>query len=293
LFSFRYHAISLVAVFLALGIGVLLGVSIGEEGIVSNARKDLEKSLRGDLNDARSRNSELRRELQVRDDFEREAYPGLVGDLLPGFRIGIVAIGDLPSGYAPAVREAVQPAGAEVDSISVIRAPLRLERLSSALKGTRLARLDRDSDTLARFGKRLGRQLAHGGGLVEKVRDDIFSSSRGDYRGLDGIVWIRDRGGLNGDDKAAEDRLETAVIEGMSSTSVRVVAVEMRDSDPSQIALMKDQGLTTVDDLDLVAGQAALVYTLLGADGQFGVKDSADQLLPPPPTSRTGRGRQG
>jgi len=293
LFSFRYHAISLVAVFLALGIGVLLGVSIGEEGIVSNARRDLEKSLRGDLNDARSRNSELRRELQVRDDFEREAYPGLVGDLLPGFRIGIVAIGDLPSGYAPAVREAVQPAGAEVDSISVIRAPLRLERLSSALKGTRLARLDRDPDTLARFGKRLGRQLAHGGGLVERVRDDIFSSSRGDYRGLDGIVWIRDRGGLNGDDKAAEDRLETAVIEGMSSTSVRVVAVEMRDSDPSQIALMKDQGLTTVDDLDLVAGQAALVYTLLGADGQFGVKDSADQLLPPPPTSRTGRGRQG
>lgn len=291
MFSFRYHAISLVAVFLALGIGVLLGVSIGEEGIVSNARRDLEKSLRGDLNDARSRNSELRSELQIRDDFEREAYPGLVGDLMPGFRIGIVAIGDLPSGYSPAVREAVQPAGAEVDSISVIPAPLPLERLSSALKGTRLSGVDRDSDTLARFGKRLGRQLAHGGSLVEKVRDDIFSSSRGDYRGLDGIVWIRDRNGLKGKDKTAEDQFETAVIEGMRSTSVELVGVEMRDSDPSQTPLMKEQGLTTVDDIDLVAGQAALVYALLGADGQFGVKASADQLLPPPPTSRTGRGR--
>jgi Copper transport outer membrane protein, MctB len=289
LFSFRYHAISLVAVFLALGIGVLLGVSIGEEGTVSSAREDLENSLRGDLNSARSRNAELRREVQIRDDFEREAYPGLVGDLMPGFRIGIVAIGDLPSGYAPAVREAVQPAGADVDSISVIRAPLALDQLSSTLKGTRLARVHRDSDTLARFGKRLGRQLANGGGLVEKVRGDIFSSSRGDYRGLDGIVWIRDREGLKGEEKAAEDRLETAVIEGMRSTSAEVVGVEMRDSDPSQIALMKEQGLTTVDDLDLVAGQAALVYALLGADGQFGVKDSADQLLPPPPTSRTRR----
>jgi len=289
LFSFRYHAISLVAVFLALGIGVLLGVSIGEEGLVSNARRDLEKSLRGDLNDARSRNSELRGELQIRDDFEREAYPGLVGGLLPGFRIGIVAIGDLPSGYAPAVREAVQPAGADVDSSSVIPAPLPLKRLSSALKGTRLAGVNHDSDTLARFGKRLGRQLAHGGSLVEKVRGDIFSSSRGDYRGLDGIVWIRDRNGLKGDDKTAEDQFETAVIEGMRSTNVELVGVEMRDSDPSQIPLLKEQGLTTVDDLDLVAGQAALVYALLGANGQFGVKDSADQLLPPPPTSRTGR----
>jgi hypothetical protein len=289
LFSFRYHAISLVAVFLALGIGVLLGVSIGEEGIVSNARKDLENSLRGDLDDARSRNSELRRELQIRDDFEREGYPGLVGNLMPGFRIGIVAIGDLPSGYAPAVREAIQPAGAEVDSISVIRAPLPLDRLSTALKGTRLARVDRDSDTLARFGKRLGRQLANGGSLVERVRRDVFSSSRGDYRGLDGIVWIRDREGLKGDEKAAEDRLETGVIEGMRSTKVEVVGIEMRDSDPSQVPLMKEQGLTTVDDLDLVAGQAALVYALLGADGQFGVKESADQLLPPPPTSRARR----
>jgi hypothetical protein len=289
LFSFRYHAISLVAVFLALGIGVLLGVSIGEEGIVSNARRDLENSLRGDLNDARSRNSDLRKELQIRDDFEREAYPGLVADLMPGFRIGIVAIGDLPSGFAPAVRSALQPAGAQVNSISVIRAPLKLDQLSSALAGTRLARLDRDPDTFARFGKRLGRQIARGGSLIDKVKRAIFSTSRGDYRGLDGIVWIRDREGLEGDEKAAEDRLETAVIEGMRSSGVELVGVEMRDSDPSQIPLMKEQGLTTVDDLDLVAGQAALVYSLLGADGQFGVKTSADQLLPPPPTSRTSR----
>lgn len=291
MFSFRYHAISLVAVFLALGIGVLLGVSIGEEGIVSSARKDLENSLRGDLNNARSRNSDLRTELQIRDDFEREGYPGLVGGLMPGFRIGVVAIGDLPSGYAPAVREAVQPAGAEVDSVSVIRAPPALERLSSALKGTPLSGLDHDSDTLTRFGKRIGRQLAHGGSLFQKVRDDVFSSARGEYRGLDGIVWIRDRGGLEGDDKTTTDQFETALIEGIRSTSAALVGVEMRDTKPSQIPLMKDQGLTTVDDLDLVAGQAALVYGLLGADGQFGVKDSADQLLPPPPTSRSERGR--
>ena len=52
MFTARYHAISLVAVFLALGIGVLLGVALGEEGIVSGASRDLEKSLRGDLDQA-------------------------------------------------------------------------------------------------------------------------------------------------------------------------------------------------------------------------------------------------
>ena len=112
MFTFRYHAISLIAVFLALGIGVLLGVSIGEEGVVSGASKGLEQSLRGDLRDARASNSDLRGELRIRDEFERQSYPGLVADLLPGFRIGSSRWATCPPSYSPAIRDAVEPAGA-------------------------------------------------------------------------------------------------------------------------------------------------------------------------------------
>ena len=286
MFSFRYHAISLIAVFLALGIGVLLGVSIGEQGVVSNAQRDLEKSLRGDLSSARGKNSDLRAELNIRDQFEKDAYPGLVGDLLPGFRIGIVAIGDLPSGYTENVRGAVEPAGATVASVSVIKAPLPLGSIAHAVGGTSLDRLDRNRDQLSRFGRRLGRQLVVGGKFVDRVRREVFSSSRGEYRGLDGIVWVRDREGLEGADKAAEDRLEAAVIDGMQSTSVKVVGVETRGTDPSQVPAMRGYGLATADDLDLVAGKATLVYALLGAEGAFGVKSTAAALLPEPPSRR-------
>jgi copper transport outer membrane protein MctB len=282
MYSFRYHAISLIAVFVALVIGVLLGVSIGEEGIVSGAREDLEESLRGDLRNAREKTADLRREVRIRDEFERQAYPGLVGDLLPGFRIGIVAMGELPGGYAPEIREAVEPAGAEIASISVIRAPLPLGRLSDSLEGTALERVDRDPDALERLGRRLGRQFANGGALFERVRGRLLSSSRGQYRGLDGIVWVRDREGLKGEEKSAQDRFESALLEGMLSTEPEVVGVEMRDTEPSQVPFMREHDVTSVDDLDLVAGKTALVYALLGAEGHFGVKESADQLLPPP-----------
>jgi hypothetical protein len=281
LFSFRYHAISLIAVFLALGIGVLLGASIGDQG-VSNARKGLERSLRGDLNNARAQASDLRGELRVRDEFERQAYAGLVGNLLSRQRIGIVAIGELPSDYASAVRDAVEPAGAEIASVSVIRAPLPVDRLARDLQRTSLVRLDRDPGALSRFGRRFGRQMANSGPLIEKVRRDLFSSSRGEYNGLDGIVWVRNREGLKDDQKSAEDRFEAGLLSGMKSTSAEVVGVEARDTDPSQIPAMTKYGLASVDDIDLVAGRTALVYALLGADGQFGVKDTADQLLPPP-----------
>jgi hypothetical protein len=272
-----------VAVFLALGIGIVLGVAVGEEGIVSNASKDLESSLRGDLNDVRSRNAELRRDLSARRAFEREAYPALVGGLLPDWRVGIVAMNRLPSGYVSEVRDAVDPAGGSIESVSVVEAPLPLGQLRGELDGTKLRRLDRDNDVLERFGRRIGRQFAQGGDLIARLRQELLSTSRGEYSGLDGIVLVRDPEKLEGDEKQAQDRFESALIDAARDTDVEVVGVEMTDTDPSNVSWFSDHGTTSVDDLDLVEGKVALVYALLGESGRFGVKDSAERLLPPPP----------
>jgi hypothetical protein len=283
LFTPRYHAISLVAVFLALGIGVVLGVAIGDQGIVSSASRDLEKSLRGDLNDVRSRNAGLRRDLRARRTFENQAYPSLVGNLLPDWRIGIVAMNRLPYGYVGEIRDAVEPAGATIDSLSVVEAPLPVDDLSGDLKGTKLRRLDRDDKVLERFGRRMGRQIAQGGDLVQRLRQKLFSTSRGEYKGLDGVVLVRDPDKLKGKEKKAQDTFESALIDGIKDTEVEVVGVERTDTDPSNVSWFADQGVASVDDIDLIEGKVALVYALLGEGGRFGVKDSAERLLPPPP----------
>jgi hypothetical protein len=282
LFTPRYHAISLVAVFLALGIGVLLGVALGEEGIVSGASRDLEKSLRGDLNNARSDNADLRREISQRRAYEREVYPALVGDLLPDWKVGVVAMGRLPGGYISSLESAIEPAGAQVDNVSVIAAPLPLGRIRGELDGTGLKRADRDNDVLKRLGRRVGRQLGKGGELLRRLRQELFSTSRGDYRGVDGIVFVRDRDGLKGDEKSAQDAFEDGLIDGMKS-EVQVVSVEKMETDPSQVAFMRSHDITSIDDLDLPEGKTALVWTLLGAEGRFGRKPTAERLLPPPP----------
>jgi hypothetical protein len=283
LFTPRYHAVTLVAVFLALGIGLVLGVAIGDQGIVSDASKNLEKSLRGDLDHARSRATDLRRDLAQRRTFEDQAYAALVGGLLPDWRIGIVAMNNLPSGYVSEVRDAVEPAGASIESVSVVEAPVPTDRVKGELDGTKLERVARDDAVLERFGRRIGRQLAGGGELVQRLRQELFSTSRGQYKGLDGIVLIRDPDELKGKDKAKQDRFESALIDAAKDTDVEVVGVEKTGTDPSQVSWYADHGVTSVDDLDLVEGKTALVWALLGASGRFGVKDSAQRLLPPPP----------
>ena len=84
MFDFRYHALSLVAVFVALLIGLLLGVAIGDEGLVSSAERQLRSNLRSDVADANRRADDLRAQASESQRFANEAYPPLVADRLTG-----------------------------------------------------------------------------------------------------------------------------------------------------------------------------------------------------------------
>ena len=78
----------------------------------------------------------------------------------------------------------------------------------------------------------------------------------------------------------ATGRLESGLIDGATATRVDAVGVENEDADPSSIPFFQSRDIASVDDIDQVAGQVATVFALLGARGSFGIKDTADRLLP-------------
>ena len=56
--------------------------------------------------------------------------------------------------------------------------------------------------------------------------------------------------------------------------------MEGTETDPSSISFFSSHDLSTVDDIDLVSGQVAMVFALLGAEGNFGVKDTPTACCP-------------
>src|SRR5918992_6061920 len=103
--DFRYHALSLVAVFLALGIGIVLGVTVGDS-LVSDADRNLRDSLREDVTEARE---QVRDEqaLGARRDEVIDETAGIVGEgRLRGIRTAFIALGELPGGVGDSVEEA-------------------------------------------------------------------------------------------------------------------------------------------------------------------------------------------
>lgn len=283
MFDFRYHALSIVAVFLALLVGLLLGVAVGDRGLVSSAETSLRGSLRGEIRDAQAQRDELRRELAQRNEFERAAYGPLTAGRLSGQRVGIVALGSLHNGTVQAVRNALQGTGGELVSVSVIREPLNRDALARAAGTSRYTALNLDDSLLQPFGFRIGTQYVQGGKLLTRLRSALLGSNySGQFEGLDAIVLVRADNKLKGKDATAARAFEQGLLQGMTRFDVPVVGVESVSTEPSQVGWYTDRDLASVDNVDTVRGQAALVLAVASRrKGAFGEKPTAEAPLPP------------
>jgi len=283
-YSGRYHAASLAAVFLALAIGILIGVGLGRN-VVSSARQELEQSLKSDLSAARSRADTLQGQLNQERDFSEQIYPALVGGLLRSDRIAVIALGNLPEDMKGDIESVVgpeSPTGAGLGEVAVAREPPDLRALADA-GNVRAPRLIRDPDALSRMAARMGRALVIGGPPFARLRDSMLTSISGHPGGIDGVIVVRSRpASLNPTQSAATDRVESGLLDGLRRAGrTPVVGVERSDADSSSIGFYGSAGLAaTVDSIDLSSGRVALAYALRGAEGNFGVKPTADRLLP-------------
>jgi Copper transport outer membrane protein, MctB len=281
-YSARYHAASLAAVFVALAVGILIGVGFGSD-LVSGTAEDLERSLEEDLGEARQQIDELELELADERRFGEAVAPAVVEDRLRGREIAIVALGELEPEIADDIRGAVESAGAELQEIAVVREPPDTGAAAATVR-EQGQRIEPRGAALTRAAQRAGRALVRGGERFAGLRGALFGRYSGEPGGIDGVVVVRRRPeDLSARAAADTDRLEEGLLEGITGIGpppVQVVGVERTDSDPSSIEFYSDHGTASVDNVDQLPGRVALVYALGGAEGAFGVKETADALLP-------------
>jgi hypothetical protein len=279
-YSARYHATSLIAVFLALAVGILIGAEFGG-GALTETRKNLENSLVGNLQDARSRVEDLNGELGHADEFDEKVYPVLTRDRLQGKRIALVAFGNLPGEITSAVEEALGPTGAKLVGVGVVREPVDTTNLAEELANTRFSELATEPEQMNELGTGVGRQIVIGGTLPEVVRGGLFTHASGEFGALDGVIVVRSQPEVMGPvQRSTANALETSMLKGITATRVPTVGVESTSTEPSSISFFQANDLSSVDNIETTAGEVALVYALLGEEGSFGVKSSADRLLP-------------
>jgi len=280
LLDMRYHVISLAAVFLALGIGILLGTTLVERGLVAELRSETE-SLQKTFSEVKEKNKSLNDDLDVYRGYTVESKPYMLADRLPD-RAFVVLTGMEPDEDAlESIHNAIASAGGNVpltinmSGATVYEDPALLQGLAQAF------------GLPAEAGAIRERVLAE---VVEQLKNasnlDVLTmleqvgviQLKGVLPGpVTGVVLL---GSIEKDD--ALEGTDLPLLRAFVAAEFLVVGVSGQKAPDAALITYKKNGISTVDHVDTVPGEVALVLVLQGRSGNYGSGRSAERILPEP-----------
>ena len=282
MFDLRYHVASLAAVFVALLIGILVGVAMS--GKVDDAEKQALKSdvsrLNAQLEAAGEGRANFSREQASIRAFVKNAYPSLIADRLAEKRIAILFVGTAEAGIRQDIERTIGDAGAGTPTrMRALKVPIDAEAVGGKLNGD--LRQYRAAG-LEQLGRALARELIDGGDTPgwDALTPVLVEERAGSFRrSVDGVVIAR-----TADPQKGETTLFlSGLYSGLADDEVPTIGVETSGEGESAVQAWSTAGLSTVDDVDAPAGRLALALLLSGSPGgSYGVKNSAaDGIVPP------------
>jgi hypothetical protein len=309
--DFRYHIVSIVAIFFALGAGVVLGAGplkgTGSDLVQAQANKD-----RATVEDQREQLLQTKTLDKYRDDYIAKVTAGLTGGKLTGKRIVLVTMPNAASDMTNSIQDAIEQAGGQVTTRVSLDSKLfdpgqrqLVEPLVNDLVTSDLP-FPADSNTYQRAGMILGRGVA-----AKEEAKTVDTEAVKIINGLSSAKLVslkpmpKDRGSLIvvvaakpttplPDNSSYNDAVDFA--EGLDSASAGVVVAGMPESAQNGGLLKELRGdseatktVSSVDVANLPSGQMTVVFALVeqaggkagqygGIDAKNGVAPSADQV---------------
>jgi hypothetical protein len=291
MFDLRYHVASLAAVFLALIIGILVGVGISDRGLVDRTNnkllRDRVASLQQRLDADAKRSADAGREQQAARAFVNEAYPVLVRNRLRNKQVAVVSIGSFGGGVRTSVEDALDDAGAHVVRVRELKVPIDVSQLANALAAQPAATGLRGRKKVEDLGRALGQELVVGGEtpLWNSLTETLIEHRDGGTKiPADAVVVVR-----TADPQTGESALFVkGLYEGVAGAGVPAVGVAESTSAFDARTVFRQAQLSTVDDVDLSIGRVALAVLLSSpgaANAHYGLRDGETILPPVPPVT--------
>jgi len=278
MYNLRYHIASLVAVFLSLAIGLLLGTIVVERGILDRQREAVVEALQDEFRTLGEENDTLGAENEAREDYVNDTLPQLVSGRLAGRTVVVVTNSGRTDGLG-SITDAIRMAGGEPVTVTFNEPLLGLDAgemssVATGVIGPRLADDLQDSVvtslttewTNPAAERPLTSALVMSGAMamgefpLEAAADAIVVMA----------AW-----------EDGPDQLALALAEQFRKIEADASGAEATARHTGVAVATVERGLSAVDHADMAEGRFSLVYLLSGeAEGYFGIGAGAQARYP-------------
>jgi hypothetical protein len=308
--DFRYHLVSIIAIFFALAAGIVLGAG-PLKGTVDQTLTEQTAALRDENQKLHDQVQAAETDAAYQEAFLAEVTPRLIGDQLAGENVAVIAMPGADEDMVTALREALQHSGAAAELIVRIEpswtdpdAEPTLDTLATELvtSGTELAE---DADGYLRGATVLSAALLAQPTGEGAVRETIDTAAVTAFE-ESGLITVEQdsstaptlaitvAGQVSGDD--VDERLARLVTltKELDAASAGVVAAGSPGDagDGGLLTAIRSDGdaaenVSTVDSAGLPSGRVAVVFAVdeqrAGGVGHYGIVGETDSALPPVP----------
>jgi hypothetical protein len=304
--DFRYHLVSIVAVFLALAIGIVLG-STELQGSTLNGLRSLSNSLRSQLSAVSAERDGYKQQASASDAFLQTAEPKLLNGMLAGDKIVLVTEPGAPSAVINGIEKAAGPGFAGATVTGTIALQPKFNDLSGATRAS-LSAINADLATTDGTGlapgadqqtvyqqeaaqliatATLNQADGEPGLTVPQAQNLLGAYAKSGYLTTSGAPWNRATLAVivppqsvpDGPDDPANQVLLAVAAQFASASAATLVAGPAASSASSASAISVLRGssvsgqVSSVDNADTRLGQISAIWAL--ADQLQGVKPNS------------------
>jgi hypothetical protein len=291
LIDIRYHVYSLAAVFFALAVGIVFGTTFARtspatgserrtiqryENSMRVLKREIEKTSEG-----AARNEELARS---GEEFCKAALPIVAKGRLLWRNVAIIQTGDYDD-LTGSVKHAVELAGARVAGVTTISRTFPFgddKKIAEAISSCGATPPEDSKKAREKLFSIIADTVCAGTyyHLISKIEDLGVASFSDDSSRSTRLRLVVLVGGAASEQTNAADTVDAQLVSRLERFGVTCVGCENSDAASSYVAAWHKMGIATVDNADSAIGQIALLCALNGENAKFGVKDTADRLIP-------------
>nr|WP_246565559.1 copper transporter [Tissierella carlieri] len=279
----RFYIISIVSIFVALGIGIFIGFTMDTQEFVIEQQEIINEIIESQFETLINENKELKAnvntlesENEYKDEYINLSYESIIKGKLEGLKVGIIETSEdyVTSG----IGRDLELAGAKVINVTTLNNNIiDKEKLNNLYKRLNINVSKNPVETTITT---ITESIISGvsSPIFEDLEKEDFIETIGNYE--EDIDYLIICGGSYNDNSKRINQVDRIIVGIAKKYNIPIMGVEKSNVNYSYISGYKDLDISTVDNVDMTIGKVAMILAMEGIGGHYGIKNTADGVIP-------------